>query len=117
MFIIQIVINVLLGIPPPNPHPQPQHTSTKTFIPSGKSFSALMALRIIISIVFSTEKDKRKKSNPQLRPWLLIIFLKPFGFLKPFILVASGQSSYCLMSIFSEALIPADACEAKGTLL
>lgn len=90
VFIMQMVAIFLLGLLQSQ---HPTHTQTHTSIPSGQSYFALMALRIIISRVFSTEKDKGESCSPQLRLWLLIILLKPFGFLKPFMMVALGQSS------------------------
>ena len=84
VFIMQIVANFPLDLPQPH---HPTHTQTHTSIPSGQSYFAPIASRIIISPVLSTEKDRIEKTNPQLRLWLLIILLKPFGFLKPFMLV------------------------------
>lgn len=81
---MQIVANFPLDLPQPH---HPTHTQTHTSIPSGQSYFAPIASRIIISPVLSTEKDRIEKTNPQLRLWLLIILLKPFGFLKPFMLV------------------------------
>ena len=73
VFIMQMVANFLLDLPQPH---HPTHTQTHTSIPSGQSYFAPTASRIIISPVLSTEKDRIEKTNPQLRLWLLIILLK-----------------------------------------
>lgn len=110
---MQIVANFPLDLPQPH---HPTHTQTHTSIPSGQSYFAPIASRIIISPVLSTEKDRIEKTNPQLRLWLLIILLKPFGFLKPFMLVPLKKNFLFYDVIFRDVLTPVEELQVKRTL-